>query len=290
MSYYISEKQHLAANKERSTYAPYIIDIPGIVRHDTPIKYGHPLYISICDVFELENSTDRPITYPIIPDGCISLIFSGINLPESGRICGSTDRLKKIVMRPGEKILYIRFMPGACASFTNCEINTLTNTSANEESVVKNGDRLMAIAGRDLPIQEKTTLMSRVLRTEKKENETGYLIRFCVERILKREGNIMVGELAKDTGFSERYLGKVFEKHLGISPKTYIEIIRIQISLKRLAISPPKSSLLDLALDSGYFDHSHMNRHYNKFLNCSSGTLRNKGFEKLDYSDVESYI
>ena len=32
--------------------------------------------------------------------------------------------------------------------------------------------------------------------------------------------------------------------------------------------------LVDIAIDSGFFDHAHMNRMYKKLIHCSSGDFR----------------
>ena len=68
------------------------------------------------------------------------------------------------------------------------------------------------------------------------------------------------------------------------------EIIRLQRSLRMIFDPENKSSLLEIAMDNGYFDHAHMNRAYNRYLNCSSGALRRSGFSIIDYNKVESLI
>ena len=291
MAYFISEKQALASDRERSTYKPFTVEQDDCKRTEESINNGHPLYVSLCDISIIESiSADNSVIYPIVPDGCTSIIFynrDGINY---GRLCGATDRLKKLIVYPHDYFLIFRFMPGTCEAFLNCDINDLTNKSVDVTSSIRNSSRLLQIAERDISVQWKALLMSRVLKVEKNEKETDYLIRYCTESILSNQGNIMVGDLAKKTGFSERYLGKIFERYIGLSPKTYAEIIRLQRSLKEIFNSSNNTSLLEIALDSGYFDHAHMNRSYNKFLNCSSGTLRKEGFSALDYNKVESYI
>ena len=48
--------------------------------------------------------------------------------------------------------------------------------------------------------------------------------------------------------------------------------------------------LVNIAVDSGYFDHAHMNRMYKKLVHCSSGEYKNNRFKNLDYNRIDSYI
>lgn len=290
MAYYISDRQNLASSKERSKYKPFSVLTPGCRWIEALICFGHPLFVSMCDIFVSECISDSPVIYPIIPDGCLSVIFYGDGAFEYGTVCGTTDRIKKLTLIPGWKYMIFRFMPGASAAFLKCDINDITNNSISVEDGVRNGDRLISISGRDLDISEKALQMSRILKIDKRRKETDYLIRYCTENIFRNNGNIMIADLSEKTGFSDRYLGKIFEKYIGISPKTYAEIIRLQSSLYRIFDKTNHDSLMNIALDSGYFDHAHMNRNYNKFLFCSSGELRKKGFSALDYSKIEPYI
>ena len=258
MAYFISDRQHLAAGKERTKYEPWIVVNKGCRYTPAQISYGHPLYVSVCSVGIVECLTDYPLTHPILPDGCISIVFYGRGILDHGMLCGATDRIKKLILMPGYQYLFFKFMPGATASFVDCEISAVTDGSVDVCAGVKNGSRLLSIAEKDLSVMEKALLMSRVLRVAKADKETDYIIRYCIERIQSCDGSVTVSELAFESGFSERYLGKVFEKHIGISPKTYAEIIKIQNSLHILFEGDPHNSLLDIALDSGYFDHAAM--------------------------------
>ena len=138
--------------------------------------------------------------------------------------------------------------------------------------------------------------MSRVLRVESFERESDYLIHFCTEEILRAGGAIKISELAKKAGFTERYISQIFGRHIGLSPKTYAEIIRLQTSLGNVLAADgqkgqaAKKSLLEIAVENGYFDHAHMNRAYQRFLHCSSGALRRKGLAAIDMDDVKEIL
>lgn len=293
MGYLISDKQVLASAKERSTYRPYRAEVAGIRRTDESIGPGHPLYLSLCNIFTLENETEDALVYPFFPTGCVSLLFYEQEGVQQGRLCGATEEIKKLFLAPHDQCLVLRFMPGACAAFLTCEVGELTNRATDVEHYIRNGKRLQQIAERDIEVGLKALLAARVLRVEYSAKESDYLIHYCTEEILRREGNLTISELAGKAGFSERYIGKIFERYVGLSPKTCAEIIRFQKSLQGVLAPEPaaeESSLAMVAASCGYFDHAHMNRAYRRFAHCSSGALRRKGLAAIDFGEVASLV
>jgi AraC-like DNA-binding protein len=82
--------------------------------------------------------------------------------------------------------------------------------------------------------------------------------------ILSRRGNVQIRELEEETGYSARYIDKVFHGYVGVSPKEYCRFIRFQTMLSRVN-KYGGGALMDLAMDSGYYDHSHMLRDFKAF-------------------------
>jgi transcriptional regulator GlxA family with amidase domain len=53
-------------------------------------------------------------------------------------------------------------------------------------------------------------------------------------------------------------LERNFKKLIGLSPKEYSSIIRFQHALSLIKDSKQDLSLLDIAFECGYYDHSHL--------------------------------
>ena len=81
----------------------------------------------------------------------------------------------------------------------------------------------------------------------------------------------------------------MFERCVGVSPKLYSQIIRLQVSMNRILEDRDKL-LVEIAMDCGFFDHAHMNRTYKKLIRCSSGEFRKHLFNNLDYTQIDDYI
>lgn len=91
--------------------------------------------------------------------------------------------------------------------------------------------------------------------------------------IHQKRGIVRVSEIASAVGCSDRYLSRVFQVRVGVSPKLYCEIIQMQFSLQEILTTRPKS-LAKTAITYGYFDQPHMNRAYQKFLGRTASDMR----------------
>ena len=67
-----------------------------------------------------------------------------------------------------------------------------------------------------------------------------------------------MNKLSKQNFTSVRQLERNFKKFIGLSPKEYANIIRFQYALGLIKNSEKKRSLLEIAFECGYYDHSHL--------------------------------
>lgn len=291
MSFVISRKQYLAPSETRVQYAPLIFEEGGLEAEKAEVSFGHPLYTMVADIFYIKSVSDSEKQLPVVPDGCMALVFFGNIETKSVKayICGVTDEIKKITIKPNEYYIFIRLLPGVGESFLDQPANKLTNKSLPLKGSMLAEEQILSILKRDTPFAERIRLISRVIRVNLHPETNRYLIKYCTERILLTQGNIKIEELANETGFTARHIGKLFERCVGISPKLYSQIIRLQISMARI-LEDKDTLLVDIAIDSGFFDHAHMNRMYKKFIHCSSGSFRKNLFDKLDYGHIDDYI
>lgn len=91
-------------------------------------------------------------------------------------------------------------------------------------------------------------------RIRKKDNQ----LQSVLETIHSTKGQLSIYELAKRNFTTVRQLERNFKIHIGISPKEYSNIIRFQNALTIIKNSDNKRSLLDIAFECGYYDHSHL--------------------------------
>lgn len=296
MSFVISSKQHLAPTEDRIQYEPIMLAFDGVMIHKLDISFGHPLYTAAVDILyiALEDGKNEGRYIPILPDGCMALVFKGKKVhdePSQGFLCGTIDEIKRIYIGPEDYYVFIRFMPGTGYSLIKKGKNagTIANTAVSIKGGVVGEEQILPVLERDITLSERAGLISKVVRVNLQNEPERYIVNYCTERIFQSQGNVRVEELAHETGFTSRHIGKLFERCIGVSPKLYSQIIKLQTSMGKIVENDDKK-LVEIALDSGFFDHAHMNRMYKKLIGISSGEFKKTMFSKLDYTLIDDYI
>ncbi|MDO4393828.1 MAG: helix-turn-helix domain-containing protein [Bacillota bacterium] len=289
MSFIISKQQYLATSGQRSCYDSRFIDDANIDIENIKIYFGHPLYMVLNDIVYFKSDSRETFNVAAIPDGCMSIVFTREGDEINGYLCGVIDEIKKFTVNPNSEYIVMRFMPGSGDMIAGESIGKYTNQSVHLENAVEWGKQVIGILGRDIPLNERIGFVSKVIRVHQNGKDPNYLVKYCVDRIINSKGNIKIDALASETGFTSRHIGKMFERCVGIPPKLFSQIVRLQISMTRI-LEDDDSLLVNIAMDSGFFDHAHMNRVYKKLIHCSSGEYRKNMFNNLDYSKMDCFI
>ncbi len=290
MSFVISQKQYLASAETKVQYEPFIFDDTGFEVRKIDVNFGHPLYATVADIFHIRSVSSDVNILPVVPDGCMSMVFRNDNEKITGYICGVIDELRKVEIKPQQEYIFIRFVPGAGYTLVNEPANLTANKTISIRNKTHWGEQVLSILERENDITERVRLISKLIRVQMQSEPNKYLIKYCTERIFQSQGNIKVEKLAEETGFTSRYIGKMFDRCVGLSPKLFAQIIRMQASMNCI-LEDKEKLLVEIAVDCGFFDHAHMNRTYRKFLGgCSSGEFRKSLLRNLDYDKIDDYI
>lgn len=86
---------------------------------------------------------------------------------------------------------------------------------------------------------------------------------------LRAEG---VHAAAQECRLGERQYRRVFLRHMGLRPSTWLRCIRIEAALTGMAA--PQAALSELALDAGYSDQAHLSREARSLVRHSPAALR----------------
>ena len=84
------------------------------------------------------------------------------------------------------------------------------------------------------------------------------LLQSVINDVHSSNGQLSISELSKRNYTTVRQLERNFKTHIGISPKEYSNIIRFQNALNVIKNSSKNRSLLAIAFECGYYDHSHL--------------------------------
>ncbi len=103
-----------------------------------------------------------------------------------------------------------------------------------------------------------------LLQQVNKIKEPDPVIVEAVKHIVQYEGLVSVESLLQMLFVSERTLERKFNHTVGITPKRFIDIVRLNMSAKRLQRLKEKHRLAGVAYESGYFDQAHFIKDFKK--------------------------
>ncbi|MGY0036614.1 helix-turn-helix domain-containing protein [Pedobacter sp. NJ-S-72] len=79
-----------------------------------------------------------------------------------------------------------------------------------------------------------------------------------------KPGQLSIGAIAERYAITPRQLERKFRQQTGLSPKTFINILRNRAALVAIK-NRGADSLLKIAIDHGYYDHAHLSREIKRF-------------------------
>ncbi|MCU6340012.1 helix-turn-helix domain-containing protein, partial [Enterobacter quasiroggenkampii] len=84
------------------------------------------------------------------------------------------------------------------------------------------------------------------------------------EQIICSSGSRRMSDLSQHTGYSSRYIAKVFHEYVGMSPKLFSRIVRFQHVLDALLRSNYEGVMEEM-MELGYYDQNHFIKEFKEF-------------------------
>lgn len=289
MSLYISSKQLDRDDVERPP-VPLLLLSPDLsMQHRTfpeEFEFGKLLQ----DMFELNNDSNKEEPYFLLPSGCMTMIFHLSSQAADCILCGALTTMRRLRIPAGSHAFCVRFHPESGDWLVGHSVSLLTDRAAPLTQYLRGTDQLLTSLRRSESFHERCVLVSRMLSArEAGQYRPMALLCRCMDLVYDSRGLARVSEMADTVGCSDRYLNRVFQERVGISPKLYSEIIKMQFSLYSILTTRPKS-LLDTAVNYGYFDQTHMNRSYRKLLNCTASEIRCADSKTISADDIPAAL
>ncbi|MGB1257933.1 MAG: helix-turn-helix domain-containing protein [Thiolinea sp.] len=210
-------------------------------------------YISL---YWLAKNT-KHTSYPILPDGSIDVVIKINSTDLDSQLFGTTTRPTLIAIEPNNTYLGIRFNPGQSRHFINLAASELTNLSTSSSGLLTvQLDRLNELTS---PTNIATYLDQCLCHTLNKHTPATNRIDHVLQQILLSHGQLTINEAANNLCKSRRQFERIFRETVGLTPKTYSAICRLQHATQ-LIHHHPQIALAEIAHIAGYADQSHMNR------------------------------
>jgi AraC-like DNA-binding protein len=234
------------------------------------------------------NSTDL-LTQRVIPNGYIELIIHltdyHCELLQGPDYLPSPDyTLIGLFIKPYDvhfrnlvKVFGIRFKPEGIYHIFGIPASELHHNFTDMETVA--GRLFGEFCSR---IKESYSTFNMISLTEKylidninKSKLNLYYLNKAAEIIRKSNGNISIDELAGKVYISSRQLEREFKQKLGISPKSYMRIARLN-KVNRKIKNGERINLTGLSFSAGYSDQAHFIKDFRHFTGVSPKVFINK--------------
>jgi AraC-like DNA-binding protein len=219
-------------------------EIPASVYHE---EYMHPrggfgIVFNLGDNLQLDS---QAVTAPLFLDGANTVS-------------------RKLGFRGHVELLGVRFYEGGAYPFFGVSLNELQNELTLIDVLDRPG--LLRLHAR---LQELKSLTARISLLEEwligrlllgKERDA--LIPASLAMLREGEGRLPIPHLAQKLAVSQRHLERLYQSQVGMSPKQYSQLLRVEVARLALKQINEISTTTSIAANLGFYDQSHFIREF----------------------------
>jgi AraC-like DNA-binding protein len=160
----------------------------------------------------------------------------------------------------------IELTPKGLYHLFHLSMNEITDRMVSFEEVFgTQGARLQTMIGDLEGPKAKIALLQTALTRLLQQNEKDYsLLDHALDLIAQTHGMMMIQELEAHIGYTRRSLDLLFQKHVGVSPKSLARIIRFQ-TVYQSWTQQTSPTFLSNHWPAYYYDQSHFIKEFKRF-------------------------
>jgi AraC-like DNA-binding protein len=216
---------------------------------------------------------------PILPDGCMEIVFH-LGAPfrrchPDGRtetqpvrmLVGQMDHPVTVLPSGLVDVVGVRFHPSGAHPLFRFPMSELRNELVPLGDVA---DLTECLDG--IPIEGRARALDAIF-LPRFQNDTAVSDGFdrAVKSVVAREGRVSVDSLSRGLGVSARQLERAFRERVGLGPKRFTRVLRFQSVFRRASLD--ERPWAELALECGYYDQAHFIRDFRAFTGQSPAAL-----------------
>lgn len=245
----------------------------------------------------LKNGLSHVYTYrlhrgqilKIVPDGCINVIF---HYEKDGKMTGyavgTRLRCEERTVAADTEIFGARFMPGSKPVLLRPSMRQLLAQGIPLSEALA-GDTSWLSRMQDARTFERRTTVFFNKYIDAEQNSEPLSGRSALVQTVKQlayesDGRIRIHEIAKQTGYTERYIHRIFIEEMGFSPKTFCKIIQFQRALQLLNYGDP-DNMTEAAVALGYYDQPQFIRDFTRYAGITPKNylrlVKEKNYQKI---------
>jgi len=210
----------------------------------------------LVDGFWTFRGAGQPVR--ILPDGCMDLLFDLNDTAGRVRLVGAMTRAELVPGSRGQRYFGVRFRPAAAMRFVDGHAHAFADSNVDLPNLGARFDSLSdAVLSAHTDGERVRRVQNFLLDPRKRVRATDWRVCAAIE-LLKSSATISVERVSQQIGIGSRQLERLFAEHVGVRPKLFARILRLQRATA--LIGPTRPNLGALALRAGYADAAHFTR------------------------------
>ncbi|KAB2847127.1 MAG: AraC family transcriptional regulator [Melioribacteraceae bacterium] len=234
-------------------------------------------------------------TERVLPDGCIELIINfekpfeqycgngKFEKQPSAFIVGQIKNYKLLKPSCNFDMIGIRFKPAGAFKFLNFPLDEISSQTVDAELIWGNDLKVLQEKMSDAKLSRRIFLLENFLLEKSLINKTNLkFIDASVNLINYGKPIFTVEKLAAKLEISKRQIERNFKQFVGIPPKTFLKIRRLQNVFKHIQ-NKKQIDWLTLSYISGYYDQSHFINDFREFSGMNPSEYLSSKESLVDY-------
>jgi AraC-like DNA-binding protein len=204
------------------------------------------------------------------------------SLPNSF-LYGQITEFKDIFLLHDTRLIIVVFQPDGIHKLLGLSANELQNLIVRTEDIFgPDGLRLAERLFEKNTTEEKIRILNGffVELIVRQTLKSDIIISPALDFIFRNKGIVTLSELVKFTGYTERHIERKFLETIGMTPKRFINIVKLHNFLKHLNDNRANETLTQIAYEAGYADQSHLIKEFKKHTGMTPGVYNDKS-EKI---------
>lgn len=239
-------------------------------------------YIKCFWVLKQTEKSIETETETILPDGTFEIVF---NLADRFRrfyadgktevqphtiLVGQMRQFVQIEPLGNINLFGIRFQSIGAYHFFKFPLHEITDQIQALDLVLEKSDQdLETQINESFTTNERISIIESFLTRKLADNlQTDKPMESAVENILQNYGKVSVSKIAKEFGISQRQLERNFRQKIGVSPKFFCRIIRLQNVLNAMQKAEIKD-FPQIEVSFSYYDQAHFIHEFREFAGKS---------------------
>lgn len=239
-------------------------------------------YVSSILVIE-DNKQQNNFTLPLFANGSPTLVFNSAKATSKNKninhltLYGQTINHSELSFKSDFTLIAYFFYANAINSLFGIAANELTDKSLEliflkQAKTYSLQEQLLNTPALNYRLDLLNNFIQKLADNAIKVNDK---TEFATKKIRLSNGLLSLHNIHKELGITERTLQRLFQTHVGISPKMYSRVCQFNSAFQQLN-QYQFIKYSDIAYDNGFADQSHFIRVFKEFTNLTPSSYLQK--------------